>query len=364
MIDFVDLQAEFEQIDDEVQEAIRSVLASQRFVQGPECSRFERRFAAYVGTDHAIGVNSGSDALRIALGSLDIGVGDEVILPSHTFVATANAVVHAGADPVFVDIDPATYCLDPDAVRDGVTDRTTAIIPVHLYGQPADMQPILDIASDNDLFVVEDAAQAHGATYDEKSVGSFGDIGCFSFYPSKNLGAYGDAGAIVTENDNLAARIAKVRNQGESKKYYHDHLGYNSRLDELQAAILNVKLDYLDTWNSRRREIASVYEDLLTSVTTPVQHHDTRHVYHLYVIRTNKRDELKSHLADQGVHTLIHYPIPVHEQRYYKERYSARLPTTERIVDKILSLPMHPFLDRHDIAQITRSVNDFAQTRE
>lgn len=360
MIPFVALDREYDEIRDEITDAVESVLESQWFVLGDEVNQFERHFAEYIGCQHAVGVNSGSDALQIALESLGVGSGDEVILPSHTFVATANAVMKTGANPVFVDIDPDTYCIDPDEVRSAVTEKTAAVIPVHLYGQPADIESIQSICEQNDIAIVEDACQAHGSTYDGQTVGSFGDIGCFSFYPTKNLGAYGDGGAIVTDNDELATRIAEIRNVGQSSKYRHEHVGFNSRLDELQAAVLNVKLERLDDWNRRRSEAAAIYDELLDGVvTTPTTRNNAEHVYHLYVIRTENRDSLREYLDERDIGTLIHYPTPIHEQPAYQEYSDVSLPVTERIAEQIVSLPMHPWIEPDEIERVVRHIEAF-----
>jgi dTDP-4-amino-4,6-dideoxygalactose transaminase len=357
MIPFVALDREYNHIRSDVHDAIQSVLEDQWFVLGDNVERFEQRFADYIDSTHAVSVNSGSDALQLALEALDIGAGDEVIVPSHTFVATANAVVQAGAEPVFVDVDPETYCIDPEGVRAAVTEDTAAVIPVHLYGHPADMDELLTIAEETDIAVVEDACQAHGATYQGEPVGSFGDIGCFSFYPTKNLGAYGDGGAVVTDDEDLATKIAKLRNVGQSSKYHHEYVGYNSRLDEIQAAVLNIKLDYLDEWNQRRREVADIYNEYLDDVVTPVERDGATHVYHLYVVRTEQRDSLREYLDEQNVGTLIHYPIPTHKQPAYADSGDMTLPVTERITDKIVSLPMHPWLDPEETKTVAQYVN-------
>jgi len=357
---FVDLQSEYEAIGDEALAAIQSVMERQWYVLGDEVERFQRRFAEYVGADHAVGVNSGSDALQLALKAVGVGRGDEVVLPSHTFVATANAVVQAGAEPVLVDVNLETYCLDPAAVEAAVTERTAAVIPVHLYGQSADMDAIRDLATDHDLAIVEDACQAHGATYRGEPAGTLGDVGCFSFYPTKNLGAYGDGGAIVTDDEVVASEIAELRNIGQTEKYHHEQVGYNSRLDEMQAAVLNVKLDYLDEWNERRRRGAAIYDERLDSVVTPSVRDDVEHVYHLYVVRADDREGLAEHLAAHDVGTLIHYPIPVHEQPAYRDLMDVSLPVTERITDEILSLPMHPWLSEEKAKSVAALVEGYA----
>ncbi|ACS91098.1 DegT/DnrJ/EryC1/StrS family aminotransferase [Thermococcus sibiricus] len=361
MIPFVDVKREYHEIKEEIDNAVQRVLESGWFILGEELKKFEEEFAKYLGANYAIGVNSGSDALYLSVKALGIGRGDEVITVSHTFISTVDAIVRNGARPVFVDIDPETYTIDVNQIEEKITKKTKAIIPVHLYGHPADMDPIMEIAEKHGLYVIEDASQAHGAEYKGKKVGSIGHVACFSFYPTKNLGAYGDAGAIVTNDNELAERLRMMRNYGSPKKYYHDFIGVNSRLDEIQAAILRVKLKYLNRWNERRREIAKLYNEFLkdTGVITPVEKEWAKHVYHLYVIRHKERDELQQYLLRNGIKTQIHYPVPVHLQKAYLDLgVKVRLPVTEQISQEILSLPMFPHLSDTEVEKIARVVKD------
>ena len=355
MIPFINLKREYAEISKEITQATQRVLKRGWFILGEEVERFEDEFSNYIGTKYAIGVNSGSDALYLALQALGIGKGDEVITVSHTFISTVDAVMRNGAKPVFVDIDSDTYCMGVTKIEQLITNRTKAILPVHFYGHPADMQPIMEIARKYKLIVIEDACQAHGAEYKGNKAGSIGDIGCFSFYPVKNLGSYGDGGIAVTDDKELAIKLRMLRNYGQSKKYYHDFVGVNSRLDELQAAVLRVKLKHLNEWNEKRRKAAKIYDQLLrdAGVIIPVEKKYAKHVYHLYVIRDKKRDRLQQHLLANGIQTQIHYPIPVHKQKAYAELgHAAKLPVTERICNEILSLPMHPFFREDEIHAI------------
>ncbi len=362
MIKTVDFNRELQEIGDEIKEAVNRVLESGWYILGNEVENFEKDFSKYIGTKYGVGVNSGSDALYLAIKALGIGKKDEVITVSHTFVSTVDAIARNGAKPVFVDIEPETYTIDVNQIEKKITERTKAILPVHLYGHPADMGPIMEIAKNHDLFVIEDACQAHGAEYKGKKVGVMGDIGCFSFYPVKNLGAYGDGGMIVTNNEELAEKSKMLRNYGSPKKYHHDFVGVNSRLDEIQAAILQVKLKYLDDWNERRRKIAGFYDELLedSDIITPIEREYAKHVYHLYVIRHKERDKLRQYLLRNGVQTQIHYPIPVHQQKAYLDLgVNAKLPITERISNEILSLPMHPWLSEKEVEYISEIIRKF-----
>jgi|AntDeeMetageno50_2_1112565.scaffolds.fasta_scaffold06587_2 dTDP-4-amino-4,6-dideoxygalactose transaminase len=359
-VPFLDLTREYEEFGDEMTEAIESVLSSGYFVLGDHVAEFEETFANYTGAEYGIGVNSGSDALYLVLRALDIQKGDEVILPSHTFVSTADAVVRNGATPVFVDIDPETYTIDPEAVNEQVTPDTAAVIPVHLYGQPADMAPLQELAAEHEFAIVEDASQAHGAKYRGEPVGSLGDIACFSLYPTKNLGAYGDAGIVVSDNAELADRVEMARQYGESERYEYEFVGVNSRLDELQAAVLNYKLTRLDELNARRQQVAEQYRKRLDSVETPSVRSDSEHVYHLYVIQCSERDELQAYLLDNGVQTLIHYPTPIHKQPSYRAvGRRGDLRVTERIANRILSLPMHPFCTQEEVENVATLIQEY-----
>lgn len=355
MIDFAGLHQQYNDIGEEIEEAVNRVLRGGWYILGEELTRFEQEFSHYIGTRYAVGVNSGSDALLLAVKALGIGDGDEVLTVSHTFISTVDSIVRNGAKPVFIDIDPGTFCLDPAQIEKKVTQKTRAIIPVHLNGHPAEMAPITDIAKKYNLHVIEDASQAHGAKYKDGRVGSIGDLGCFSFYPAKNLGAYGDGGMVVTDNIELAETLRKLRNYGQSEKNIHTFVGFNSRLDEVQAAVLRVKLKYLDQWNQKRREIAAQYNALLgkSDIITPIEKKYVEHVYHLYVIQSRQRNALQQHLSRRKIHTQIHYPVPVHKQKAYQHLgYEVHLPVTERICNEILSLPMHPWLSEMDIQTI------------
>ena len=359
MIPFVDLKREYAEIGEEVSQAIQHVLRSGWFILGEETEKFEEEFSKYVGARFGIGVNSGSDALYLAVKALGISNGDEVLTVSHTMISTVDAITRNGAKPIFVDINPETYIMDESKIEAKISDKTRAILPVHLYGHPADMQPLIEIADKHGLYVIEDACQAHGSEYQNTKVGSIGEIGCFSFYPTKNLGAYGDGGMIVTNKEELAGKLKKMRNYGQSKKNYHDFAGVNSRLDEIQAAILRTKLRYLDEWNEKRRKFAKLYNERLENMEaiTPIEKEYAKHVYHLYVIRHKQRDKLQQNLLKRGVQTLIHYPIPVHMQKAYLTH--DKLPTTERICCEILSLPMNPWLREEEIETICKFVHDY-----
>jgi dTDP-4-amino-4,6-dideoxygalactose transaminase len=358
MIPLNDLKRDYYAIGGAVRDALHRVQERGQFILGEELAGFEREFAAYTGSSYCIGVNSGSDALLLALQVLGVTKGDEVILPSHTFIATADAVIRNGATPVFADIDPATYCLDISSISKLISPRTRVILTVHLYGHPVDMAPIVEVARENDITVVEDSCQAHGSEYKGKKVGSIGSIGCFSFYPGKNLGAYGDAGCMVTNNKHLCERMQLLRNYGGKKKYVYKCTGMNSRMDEIQAAVLRVKLAHLDYWNNNRRHIAHLYENFLDgcNIIRPVERSYAKHVYHLYVVRTTKRDKLRSNLKKKGIETGIHYPIPVHKQYSYRKGNYPPLPITEKFCKEILSLPMNPWMDDDTVRFISEVV--------
>lgn len=344
LVPFVDLKAQYQTIKSEIEAAISRVVESGRYILGPEVENFEKDFAEYVGARFCVGVNSGTAALQLALMATGVGATDEVIVPANTFFATAETVSTAGARPVFVDADAVAYTIDVSKIENAITPRTRAIIPVHLYGQPADLDPIFEIARRHNLSVIEDAAQAHGAEYKGHRVGALGDVGCFSFYPAKNLGAYGDAGAIVTDDDMVARRIRLLRDHGSDRKYYHEIVGYNFRLETLQAAVLAVKLRHLESWTRLRRRHAAQYHELLktSSLVLPRELEYARHVYHLYVVQSDRRDELQRKLAAAGVQTGIHYPVPIHLQPAYSSLgYRAGdFPETEKQSQRVLSLPM------------------------
>lgn len=364
-IPFVDLGAQYETIREEIDAAIQSVVGRSAFSGGVEHSDFEAAFAAYLGVKHCVGVSSGTDALEISLRALGVGAGDEVITVANTFFATCEAISLAGADVKFVDADPITYNIDPTLIEAAITERTKAIIPVHLYGQPADMDSILSIAQRHSLRVIEDAAQAHGATWKGKRVGSFGDIACFSFYPSKNLGAYGDAGAVVTNNPVLAEAVRMASNHGQRERYVHETVGACHRLDNLQAAVLGVKLRHLNSWNVARQRVAALYDELLAdvpSVVTPVSAPGARHVYHLYVVRVPRRDLVRERMADKGIRTGIHYPIPCHEQPAYAGLglVPHDFPVSSQTAREVLSLPMYPELTEEQVTTIVAALRTAA----
>lgn len=363
-IPFVDLKRQYHEIKTELQPVIEGVLEGGRFVGGEEVERFEEEFARYCGVRWAIGVGSGTEALYLALLACGVGKGHEVITVPNTFVATAEAITLTGATPVFVDIDPDTYTINTGQIEGSVNERTKAIVPVHLYGQAAHMEPILAIAERNKLLVLEDAAQAHGAVYEGKKVGGFGVAACFSFYPSKNLGAYGEGGAVVTDDEEVAQQVMMLRDHGSVQKYRHEIEGMNSRLDTLQAAILRVKLHHVDHWNRQRQEWAALYNDLLAEVkgvVRPTVREGCTHVYHLYVIRTTVRDQLREHLEEQGILTGIHYPIPLHLQPAYGYLGigEGSYPVTEQAAAEIVSLPMYPELSRQEVEAVAQEIKGF-----
>jgi dTDP-4-amino-4,6-dideoxygalactose transaminase len=350
-------------IRSEIDGAVARVLESGWYILGKEVEAFEREFAAFCGVEHVVACASGTEAIALALMALGVGPGDEVVTVANTAVPTVSAVTMTGARPVFVDIDDY-FLMDPAGIEKAITPRTKAIMPVHLYGQMADMDAILSVADKHGLPVVEDAAQAHGAEHKGKRAGSRGVLGCFSFYPTKNLGCYGDGGAVSTRDKGLCDRLAMLRNYGQEKRYYHAIKGINSRLDELQAAVLRAKLAHLDDWNRTRREAAAWYTESLESVcVVPRERRDARHVYHLYVIRTTDRDGLKNHLEKEGVTTLMHYPVPVHLQRAYEDLgyRKGALPLTEHAAGEILSLPMHPAVTRDGVQYVCGKIREYLE---
>ena len=354
--------AQYQSHKDEILESIRRVLEKGDYILGPEVEGFEKTFAAYCHVDYAIGVNSGTDALILALRALDIGAGDEVITASHTALATISAVISTGATPVLVDIDPIHFTISPECIQNAITEKTKAVIPVHLYGQPADMDEVMKIAEEGGLFVVEDCAQAIGATYKGKRTGSIGHIGCFSFYPTKNLGAVGDGGMLIAHDAKLALRIQRLRQYGWDKNRLTEEVGMNSRLDELQAAILNIKLKHLDADNMSRREIANEYNKLLVGLdlVLPVERSETQHVYHQYVLTCENRNQIKKQLAEREISTVIHYAVPGHLHGGYAQKCvlpDAGLPVTERVVQKILSLPIYPEMTLDQVQQVANTLS-------
>lgn len=360
-VPFLDLTSLHKEIETDTASAIKDVLDSNWFILGRQVGEFEKEFAEYCGASHCIGVSNGLDALHLILRAMDIGPGDEVIVPSNTFIATWLAVSYTGATPVPVEPDPRFHNMDPSTIARAITKRTKAIIPVHLYGQPADMEPIRTIASQYGLRIIEDAAQAHGALYRGVKVGSLGDAAAFSFYPGKNLGAFGDGGAITTNDPALASKLRLLRNYGSAVKYQHAEKGYNSRLDEIQAAVLRVKLVRLDNWNARRQEIAGRYiaELQTTKIEVPSVPADCSPVWHLFVVKTSKRDELRTHLAQDGIETLIHYPLAPHLQPAYQSLGFGpnTFPIAEALQEQVLSLPMFPHMSNKQLELVIGSIN-------
>jgi dTDP-4-amino-4,6-dideoxygalactose transaminase len=363
-VPFVDLRAQYQSVAREVQQAISVVLERGDFILGREVRLFEEEFAAYCGAEYAVGVDSGTSALELALRAFDIGPRDEVITAANTFIATALAISYTGATPVLVDVDPQTYTIDVSLLERVITDQTKAIVPVHLYGHPVDMDPIMEIAAKDGLVVIEDACQAHGAKYKGRRVGSLGHAAAFSFYPAKNLGAYGDGGIVVTNDRRIAESLQMLRNYGQSEKYHHLVQGFNHRLDTLQAAVLRVKLKHLDAWNASRRQHAQLYRELLATspVVLPVEASYAEAVYHLYVIRVRDRDGLRAYLQDRGVTTGIHYPIPIHLQPGYRDlgHEKGSFPVTEEYAKQILSLPMYAELTPASIGYVAKAIEGLA----
>jgi dTDP-4-amino-4,6-dideoxygalactose transaminase len=361
MIKFLDFQPMHAQIREEMQDAFQRVYDSNWYIQGKELEQFEKEYAQLSQTKYSLGVSNGLDALVLSLRVLGIGPGDEVIVPSNTYIATALAVSHVGATPVFVEPRMETYNINPDLIPQAITKKTKAIMPVHLYGQACEMDAIMEVAKAYNLFIVEDNAQAHLSSYNEKLTGSFGDVNGTSFYPGKNLGALGDAGAVTTNNGELATRIKTLRNYGSVVKYYNEEIGYNNRLDELQAAFLRVKLNYLQEWTNQRKEIAQWYNEdlkLRNDLVLPYVHENADHVYHLYVVRTSDREKLQQELTEKGVQTMIHYPVPPHLQNAYKNLgyKEGDFPIAEEIAKTCLSLPVWPGMKQNEIAQIAESI--------
>jgi dTDP-4-amino-4,6-dideoxygalactose transaminase len=367
-VPFVDLRGQYQALKPQIDATMQSVCERAAFVMGREHQEFEQAFAAYLGTRHCLGVSSGTDALELALHACGICPGDEVITVPNTFIATVEAITSVGAKPRWVDVDPRTYNMDAAQIEAAITPRVKAILPVHLYGQPADMDPIMAVARRHGLRVVEDCAQAHGARYHGRKVGTFGDAACFSFYPAKNLGAYGDGGAVVTDDDGIATRIGLLRNHGQQSKYVHQIEGYCRRLDNLQAAVLLVKLPLLDEWNERRRQAAGLYASLLSDlrgVVAPYTLPGTEPVYHLYVVQVPERDRIRAALAAEEIETGIHYPIPLHQQPAYAylgfrpEHY----PVSAALGPAILSLPMFPELTEAQVVAVVGALRRALATR-
>jgi len=361
-VPFGDMKLRYEAIRSEIDEAVQRVLSSGYFILGPELDQFEKGFAEFLGVKYVVGCASGTEAIYLALAAAGVGQGDEVIVVAHTAVPTISAISMTGAEPVFVDIDPTSYVIDASKIEAKITAKTKAIVPVHLYGQMADMETLLKLGKQKGIPVIEDVAQATGADYKLKQAGSMGEFGAFSFYPSKNLGAFGDGGAVSTNSQAGYEKLLKLRNYGQSKRYYHDEIGINSRLDEIQAAILSAQLPYVKQWNKRRREIAKLYtEGLNDLVITPAESAGSSHVYHLYVIQNNDRDGLQKYLNEKGIGTLIHYPVPAHMQKAYTYRgyKPGDLPVTELITKRILSLPMFPELTDEQVGLVIKEVRNY-----
>jgi dTDP-4-amino-4,6-dideoxygalactose transaminase len=360
-IPFVDLAVQYRNLRHEVDPVIQKTIEETAFIQGERVRNLETAFAAYCGARFGVGSSSGTSALHVALLAAGISPGDEVITVAHTFIATVESIVHAGAEPVFVDIDPVTYCMDPGQLKAAITPRTKAIIPVHLYGQCADMDAILEIAKQHNVLVIEDAAQAHGSDAGGRRAGSMGVMAAFSFYPGKNLGAFGDAGMTTTNDEAYAKKMRLLVDHGRTTKYSHDLIGYNYRLDGIQAAVLGVKLNHLDDWNRERRRLARRYTELLKGlpVETPVEKRG--HVYHLYVVQVDDREGLGKALSDQGISTGVHYPLPLHQQPALKHLPGSarRLPVTERVAARILSLPMFPEMTEVQQDRVVAGVRGF-----
>nr|MBN2278571.1 DegT/DnrJ/EryC1/StrS family aminotransferase [candidate division Zixibacteria bacterium] len=362
-IKFLDLKAQYDSIKNEIDTGIAGVIESSSFALGPAVKRFEEHFADYCGVRHVIAVDSGTSALFLILKGLGVGPGEEIITAANTFIATVAAIVHTGARPVLVDVDRVTRNINPARIEAAITTKTRVIVPVHLYGSMAEMDAIENIARKKNIMVVEDAAQAQGARYKNRRSGSIGVAAGFSFYPGKNLGAYGEAGAITTSDDNLAATLRRLRDHGSDKKYYHDLIGYNARMDGIQGAVLDVKLRHLDGWNARRNQIAGMYGEKLSElpIRLPAQLPDHYQVYHQYVIETDRRDQLQEFLLKNGIPTMIHYPIPVHKQEAFRRAGLTAdcCPVTESLAERILSLPIYPELHDEQIEYIAEKTKEF-----
>jgi|SRR4051812_37489820 dTDP-4-amino-4,6-dideoxygalactose transaminase len=364
-IPFVDLSAIHKPLEQEFNAVFHRVLDRSSFIMGPEIKQFEDAFATYLGADHCITVNNGTTALQLVLAALGIGAGDEVITVANTFIATAEAVSAVGAKPVFVDVDPVSFTMDPVLVENAITSRTKAILPVHLYGQCADLDPLIAISERHKLFLIEDACQAHGAEYKGRRAGTVGIAGCFSFYPGKNLGALGEGGAISTNDAQFAQKLRMLRDHGSLRKYEHSLPGFNFRLEGLQGGFLGVKLPHLDRWNTQRREIATLYNEKLrdANVTLPVEMPYGKHVYHLYIVQLENRDHVKQQLADKGIDTGLHYPVPLHLQEAYRDLgyNKGDFPVSERLSLQILSLPMYPGLSIEAAEHVVTSLVEAAK---
>jgi len=363
-IPFFELQSQYKEIRIEIDREIKDVLDSQFFILGSKLESFESDFEKYIGTKYAVGVGNGTDALFLALKALDIGPGDEVITVANSFIASTLVIEHTGARTTLVDCDPETHQIRIEDLNKVLTKRTKAIIPVHLYGAPCDIKAVMKFAKKNNLYVIEDCAQAHGATVEDKKVGTFGDMGTFSFYPAKNLGAYGDGGIVVTNKAKFARKLKRLRNYGQFKKYHYDEVGYNSRLDELQASVLSVKLKHLDKWNKKRIKIANQYIKAFVNLKTQKLIKNSESVYHLFVVEVSNRKKFIKYMNDKKISTLIHYPVPIHLQPSlkYLGYKLGDFPNSERISKQIISLPLYPELTNQQIDYIVDSVNKYTNT--
>lgn len=367
-VPFMDLKVQYKQIENEVLPMVIEAMTNGAFVGGPQVANFETEFAEYCESKYCVGVGSGTDALRFSLMAVGVGKGDEVITVPNTFIATTEAISQVGAVPVFVDVYPDTFNMDVSQIEDKITERTKALVPVDLYGQPADMDPISEIARKHNIAVIEDACQAHGSLYKQRKSGSLGDAGCFSFYPGKNLGAYGEGGAVVTQDEEIAKKIRMIRDHGQEKKYFHDLEGYNGRLDAIQAGVLRIKLKRLEHWNESRRESAAYYTELLSEipgVVVPFEADFAACVYHLYVILVDDRDGLQTFLGDKGIATGLHYPVPLHFQNAYSHLgyKEGAFPVTENAAQRLLSLPMFPELNQEQIGYVAEAIKEFFNHR-
>jgi len=367
-VDFVDLRPQWRDCGEEIERRLVEIISTSQFVQGKFVEEFEKNFSSYIGSRYAVAVNNGTSALFLALLALGIGEGDEVVTVPFTFIATVEAIYFTGAKPVLVDVDPLTYTMDPDALEKAITERTKAVIPVHIYGLVADMDPIWELKEKYGFIVIEDACQAHGARYrlngEWRKAGNLGDVGCFSFYPSKNLGAFGEGGLIATNSEELYEKMRAIRDHGAVSKNFHRYKGLNLRMENIQGAVLDAKLPYLDKWNRERKEIAKKYNELLSDVDeirTPYVPDKREHVYHLYVIRTERRDELKDYLRKKGIGTAIHYPIPVHLQESFRDIGYGRgsFPVSESLASEVLSLPIYPGLEEEKIEEVAGEIRKF-----
>jgi dTDP-4-amino-4,6-dideoxygalactose transaminase len=354
----VDLKGQYESLKAEIDSALLQALGETRFILGPNVQAFEEESASYLGVKHAITCASGTDALHLALLAAGIGEGDEVITTAFTFIATAEAIRYVGATPVFVDIQPDSLNIDPDKIKSAITDKTSAIIPVHIFGQPADMNEIMQIARDHDLKVIEDSAQSFGSRYQGQMTGSIGELGAYSFFPSKNLGCYGDGGMVTTNSDEFAQALKIYRNHGSSKQYHHDVIGYNSRLDELQAVILRIKLKHIDEYNRNRRRVAETYNELLkdSPITTPIIQKDRDHIFHQYTVLADNRDAIKNHVLSQQIASAVYYPVPLHLQKAFSDSPQVTLPVTEDVSHHCVSFPVFPEMTEEQIQAVCKTI--------